>query len=221
MTIKYREGLYGSLADNSDLGRERALDRLELHLSRVGDSDYRLRHPGEKAGPQRSLPEIMRRVRKLTKDHQDPGYKLEVKSDSPGAVAYGLLLVEPKPPITDTPGNDYVDRVYTAVFAKFKTASNLGNCYCRRIEGSSSWSQHAFCNAQDFGAPSGTQFWPTLNAIANYIVANAAQFGTETVIVQDRIWLRGEGWRHYSGQYHYHVHTDGYPNGVGTPDCAK
>ena len=33
--------------------------------------------------------------------------------------------------------------------------------------------------------------------IANYLVANAVQFGVQTVIVQDRIWERGLGWRHY------------------------
>jgi len=221
MTIKYREGEFGSLADNKDIGRTRAMVRLTRHLRKIGDSDYRIRKPGEKPGPLLGLGEAMDRIRTMTKVHNFPGYKVSVKSDSAGAVAYGLLLVEPEPDITNTPGNAYVDLVYTMVFAKFPQASNLGNCYCRKIDGSYSWSQHAFCNAQDFGAPSGSQFWLTLNSIANYIVANAVQFKTETVIVQDRIWLRGQGWHNYGGAYHYHVHTDGYPNGTGTPECAR
>ena len=221
MTIRYREGLFGTLADNKDIGRTRALLRLQRHLFKVGDSDYRIRRPGEEPGPPRGLMQTMDLVRQMTKVHNFPGYKVSVKSDTKGAEAYGLLLVEPEPVLADTPGNDFVDLVSTMVFAKFPQASNLGNVYCRRIDGSSAWSQHAYGNAQDFGAPSGAQFWPTLNNIANYLVANAAQFGVQTVIVQDRIWLRGEGWRRYGGQYHYHVHCDGWPNGTGTPACAR
>ena len=160
MTIKYREGEFGSLADNKDIGRRTAMTRLERHLRPIGDADYRIRRPGEQPGPQRSLPQAMELVRNMTKQHSFPGYKVSVKSDSEGATAYGLLLVDPVPPITNTPGNAFVDLVYTMVFAKFPQASNLGNVYCRRIDGSYSWSQHAFGNAQDFGAPSGPQFWP-------------------------------------------------------------
>ena len=220
--MRYREGLFNSLADNKDISRTLALARLQKHLFKVGDSDYRLRRPdSEDYGPPLGLMELMRRVRNLTKQNNFPGYKLVAKSDSPGAEAYALLLTDPSPKLIDTPGNSYVDLVSTMVYAKFPRASNLGNCYCRHISGSPLWSQHAFCNAQDFGAPSGPYFWQTLDQIYNYLVANADQFGVETVIVRNRIWRRGEGESFYGGQYHYHVHTDGYPNGVGTPECAR
>lgn len=221
MTIKYREGLFGTLAANKDISRVRAMVRIQRHLAKVGDSDYRIKRPDYDYGPQHGLMETMRRVRKLTKNNQFAGYKLVVKSDSPLAVAYAVLLTEPEPPLINTPGNLFVDLVYTMVFAKFPKASNLGNCYCRHIAGSPDWSQHAYCNAQDFGAPSGTNFWPTIEAIAHYLITNADRFGVNTVIWKDRIWTRGEGERSYGGQYHYHVHVDGFPNGVGTPDCAR
>lgn len=222
--VMYREGLFASLANNQDIGRVRALTRFNRHLARVGDSDYRLRRPGSDYGPPLALPVLMHRVRNLTKiaaAEDFIGYKLVARSDTAGAETYAIMLTDPAPDLTDTPGNAYVDLVYTMVFAKFERATNLGNCYCRHIDGSSSWSQHAYCNAQDFGAPMGPYFWQTLDQIAAYIVGNAAQWGTETVIVRDRIWTRGNGWNYYGGQYHYHVHTDGYPNGVGTPDCAR
>lgn len=222
-TLKYREGIFGSLADNNDIARAIALDRFAKHLAQGDGNTGRLRRPGgdKEFGASIPLPDLMASVRELTKEHNHPGYKLAARSDALGALTYGLLLTDPEPVLTDTPGNPYVDLVYTMVFAKFPGASNLGNCYCRHIDGSSSWSQHAFCNAQDFGAPAGANFWATLNAIANYLVANAVQFRVETVIVQDRIWRRGIGWQHYGGAYHYHVHTDGYPNGTGTPECAR
>lgn len=222
--MKYREGEFGSLANNRDIGRVAALGRFEKHLFKVGDSDYRLRRPGENPGPQLGLAELMKRARNSTKKAVEAGhvgYKLSAKSDTIGATAYALLLTDPEPDILNTPGNPYVDLVYTRVFTKFPKATNLGNCYCRYIDGTHTWSQHAYCNAQDFGAPSGTQFWPTLIGIYNYLVVNAVEFNTQTAIVQDRIWTRGKGEHYYGGQYHYHCHTDGYPNGINTPDCAR
>ena len=222
--MKYREGEFDSLANNRDIGRVAALGRFEKHLFKVGDSDYRLRRPGENPGPLLGLAELMKRTRNLTKnaaENNHVGYKLSAKSDTIGATAYGILLTDPEPDILDTPGNPYVDLVWTRVLTRYPKVTSLGNCYCRRIDGSINWSQHAFCNAQDFGAPSGAQFWPMLVGIYTYLVANADEFNTQTAIVQDRIWTRGEGERYYGGQYHYHVHTDGFPNGVGTPPCAQ
>jgi len=219
--IKYREGEFGSLANNQDIGKTLALRRFKNHLREKEKADYDLRTSGDKKWGPMGLLDLMGKTNELIKIHHHPGFKVIGQSRTKKSQAYGILLTELEPPLTDTPGNDFVDLVCALIFEKFPTATNLGNMYCRKIDGSSSWSQHAFGNAQDFGAPSGANFWSILLAIANKLVENSNQLGVETVIVQNRIWIRGQGWHSYGGNYHYHVHTDGYPNGVGTPDCAR
>jgi hypothetical protein len=64
----------------------------------------------------------------------------------------------------------------------------------------------------DVSAPSMSE----MKGIAGWIVSHAADLSPEHVIVADRIWTKGSGWSHYSGEYHYHVHCDCDPNFSGS-----
>lgn len=70
---------------------------------------------------------------------------------------------------------------------------------------------NSYGNAVDFGAAT----MPDLYAIAHWLVARANTYDLEHVIVDDQIWNRGSGWSHYSGDRHYHVHEDSFPQYSG------
>lgn len=99
---------------------------------------------------------------------------------------------------------------------------------CRKISGSSSWSQHSWGNAADIFAHEAD-----LEAIAHNVVLQRQQ---DTYANQGRrqpvhyviwregpggIWSPTQGWHDYSG-YHppTHVHVDFDPFQTGTPPCA-
>jgi hypothetical protein len=131
-----------------------------------------------------------------------------------------VLLAQRIPTFIETPGNDKIDAVHTFVFRKFeKQVFSLGICVCKKIVGSNTYSQHAFCNAEDYGA--GNMLW--LQRIARAVVreAKAGRLDVEHVIVGDQIWTKGVGWHTYTGNFHFHVHVDCDPNKGGVPPCAQ
>ena len=97
------------------------------------------------------------------------------------------------------------------------TLSHVGTCNVRPIDNdpSKGWSQHAYCNANDFhGNPI------TLQMIATWSVAGARRWGVATVIWNRRIWSYHWGeWRVYTGDNPHtdHVHVDYLPRYTGNP----
>lgn len=103
---------------------------------------------------------------------------------------------------------------------------------CRRIAGSSSWSQHAWGNAGDlFPKPPSADDDKQRDAIAHNVVRQATErtianrgrrIAVAHVIDHDarRIWEPGRGWHTYTGPTGDHVHVDFAPNRTGTPPCA-
>ena len=104
---------------------------------------------------------------------------------------------------------------------------------CRRIDGSTSWSQHAWGNAADL--------FPDANEYAEaralcYKIANAVvwqakhrtaannrrKLDVAEVIDHEngRIWTPGGGWGPYGGNTGLHVHVTAAPKKTGVPDCA-
>lgn len=131
-----------------------------------------------------------------------------------------VMAVHRMPDFIETGGNHRIDEVYTFVHDKFDNASDLGICVCKQtVPGV--WSQHAFCNAADFGTKEGGM--AALLKMAKAVVdeAEAGRLEVEHVIVGNQIWTRGIGWHDYTGQYHYHVHVDCTPNYSGVPACAQ
>ncbi len=117
--------------------------------------------------------------------------------------------------------------------AKIHAAISLAQVFaCRRIEGSSSWSQHAYGNATDL-FPSGDpeSHAAKRRAIANFVVKNTttrtlANHGRKLAVAEvidhdaRRIWTPSRGWHEYTGTTGDHVHVSGSPLRSGTPACA-
>lgn len=83
----------------------------------------------------------------------------------------------------------------------------MGGFVCRRIDGSSTWSQHAFSNAFDFrirkaGAAADSIDTEATTKVVNKVKDQAAE----------ALWL-------VSGHF-YHAHMTGSPKRFGTPGCA-
>ena len=103
---------------------------------------------------------------------------------------------------------------------------------CRKIAGSSTWSQHAWGNAVDLFPKGDIEAHAAIRkAIANTVVwqathrtvANRMQrLDVAEVINHDArtIWTPSGGWRTYSGSTGDHVHVSGSPLKSGTPPCA-
>jgi hypothetical protein len=118
------------------------------------------------------------------------------------------------PPSIETPGTDAIDAIYGWLQGNFKGRwENWGICVCKRISGSSSWSQHAYCNAIDVGGSTGN-----LSAIAKAAVA-AARAGK--IPCDQVIW---QGWEHLHGgrvyDHYDHVHLTGKPQRGGYPTAC-
>lgn len=120
--------------------------------------------------------------------------------------------VAPAIKVINTNGNHKIDIVWSYVREKYPSVDFLGAYVCKDILGSGGTpSQHSYGNALDIGAGS----MSALYTIAYDLVRNADKLDLEHVIVDDRIWTRGQGWHQYTGDRHYHVHTDCNPQYSG------
>lgn len=116
--------------------------------------------------------------------------------------------------------NPRINAVAAAAYAFDEGVDCLGSKVCKRIAGSTSWSQHAYGNAIDlaFRVPPPTGFdMARQDRLATFLVAHADELAIEHVIHRDRAWTRGSGWSSYGGIYHTHVHVDCTPQGTGYP----
>ncbi len=103
---------------------------------------------------------------------------------------------------------------------------------CRKVAGTSVWSQHAWGNAADlFPDPPAMDDEADRRAIAEAVVLQATRrtvanrgrrLAVAEVIDHDarRIWTPALGWHGYGGSTGDHVHVSGAPLRSGTPDCA-
>lgn len=101
---------------------------------------------------------------------------------------------------------------------------------CKKIAGSSTWSQHSWGNAIDiFPTDGNTQ--AKLRDIADAVVYQAThktkanrfrKLPVSQVIDHDgrRIWSSGQGWYTYAGTTGAHIHVSGKPLKTGVPPCA-
>ena len=133
-----------------------------------------------------------------------------------------------RPPWADTYlGSEVNDRIKKVAYASYgfdDQVDCLGTQVCKVILGTNEWSQHSYGNAIDMAfriAPPAGVDLPRQDKLADYLVLHAEELEIEHVISRDMAWTRGSGWNHYSGEYHYHVHVDCNPQGVGTPGCAR
>ncbi len=143
-------------------------------------------------------------------------YKDKLQNASVGAAwsirseKSGLVLTTKKKDLNpavvlDTPGTRAVDIIVGTVVKKFPDIKNLGICNCRYIAGTTTWSQHAWCNAVDFGGPT-----ELLDKAAAYM----KRLKDKGYIPLGTLLWRVEG--HYN-----HIHAEGLPKQYGTPPCAQ
>lgn len=83
----------------------------------------------------------------------------------------------------------------------------MGIFNCRRIDGSSSWSQHAFHNALDFRLRRADAPDSSIDVEATTFVVNKIK-----ALAAESLWR-------VSGHF-FHAHETGVPKKFGTPECA-
>lgn len=114
--------------------------------------------------------------------------------------------------IINTNGNAKADRAWSYGKDKYKDCSFLGAYVCKHIAGSYTMSQHSYGNAVDFGRDTMSELYD----LYGFMKSNADELDLEHIIVDDKIWTRGYGESHYSGDRHYHVHVDFTPQYSGS-----
>jgi hypothetical protein len=184
--------------------------RQRKHIGR----GYRMRElqKNEDWSPERSLDEVFARLPARLDDlHLGEIWAVKAESDD---YTVWTRKVHVDPPIMQTPGTDAIDKIYAWLSGNFKGRwENWGICVCKRIAGSSSYSQHAYCNAIDVGGSTGN-----LDAIAR-AATQAAQSGR--IPCDQVIW---RGWEHVHGgnvyDHYDHVHLTGEPQRSGFPTAC-
>jgi hypothetical protein len=100
------------------------------------------------------------------------------------------------------PTNDVLRYIH-ALDQSFHGWSNLGICVCKKVIGSSDWSDHSTCSAIDIGGSPNT-----LRGIVAFTVQHASELQVKYVIYLTKIWTPAEGWHTYSGVAHLtHEHV--------------
>ena len=115
----------------------------------------------------------------------------------------------------DTSGNQAIDIIVGTVVAAYPGVTNLGTQVCKKIAGSSTWSQHAYGNAVDFGGP-GAWGSPGNIALLDAVVAYI-----DRLDVQGYIDVAQVGWRNWPNHWPGHAHISASPMSSGTPECSQ
>jgi hypothetical protein len=222
--VGYRFRLEGKKAWSKEYGDEDWQKALATRMA-PRQSPFRFRELWGEFGPWRARVEARRRlvhtaegskVGDVFEIENERGWRMRMRhTDS------GIALARPPWGTTYLGGtNDRIDKVACAAYAFDEAVDCLGSKVCKRISGSTSWSQHAYGNAIDLGfrVPPPTGFdMARQDRLAAYLVANADELALEHVIHRDHAWTRGAGWGSYGGEYHTHVHVDATPQGAGYP----
>jgi hypothetical protein len=103
-----------------------------------------------------------------------------------------------------------VRRVWRSVYAWFPHAVNLGTFNCRKIAGSTSWSQHAWADAWDVASPTSAKTLhpdPYLDAVVAHLKLRHDPLEITRILYRVA--------NHFS-----HAHVDVDPDRGGKPPCA-
>ena len=105
----------------------------------------------------------------------------------------------------------WADYAYKELQERFPEL-RAGRCNCRKISGTSTYSQHSWCNAldiyhKDWGYSTNPIHQQWLDTVYDFIEAYR-----EELSIRVRIWRKRD---HFN-----HIHIDGWPKGYATPSCA-
>jgi len=111
--------------------------------------------------------------------------------------------------------------IRAALYAEFPELRDWGSKVCRKISGSSTWSQHAWENANDAAYPAGGQPRndPYLNAAVAWL-REQKRIGRSFEGVKIGTILYQNGSDTTAGHWD-HVHYEADPKQTGTPPCAS
>lgn len=114
-----------------------------------------------------------------------------------------------------TAGNEAIDILVGTVVQHYPSVRSYGIFVCKKISGSSAWSQHAFFNAVDFGGPGpwGSQ--------GNIDLLDDIDADVKRWTAQGYLDVSQFGWRNWDNHYPGHSHYSGAPLRTGTPECAR
>jgi hypothetical protein len=151
-----------------------------------------------------------------------PGTRAVMRSEGTGAV-FGVTKVVDEPTIQDLGCAPELERIHAYVVEWGKAHGGVrsgGRWYCRYVLGSRTVSRHGYRGNEWLGA---AEDWfvvantmSVLFDLAYYLVGltQKGHIFPHAIVVGDQEWRPGEGWTHYGGEYHRHVHIDvpdGYP----------
>lgn len=131
-----------------------------------------------------------------------------------------VRIVDVKPEIPDSPGTSAIDKVRWYLFTNFNLES-WGLCVCKKIAGSTSYSQHAYCNAEDYHGTA-----TEMSSASLWLARNAAKdiqnFPAAEIIYNRKIWTPPEAWHYYGGinPHTDHIHVSGFPLQSGSNPSA-
>lgn len=221
-TIGFRVGIPGGrVAKKRPLEEAGMLRRVEEILgSHSGAWQIRRRGDPDWSGA-RGREATLARLGELTR-RGDVGGAWQFRPVSTPGAMYVVRKVAVAPPVAaPTVGSEALRGIHAAYFKEFPDHESWGIFNCRPIAGSSSWSQHAWGNAEDFSdggvAAPEAERWFNRNKTALPIAE---------LIGRGRIWTKArssEGFRSLSSsthQHHDHWHVSADPLGTGTPPCA-
>lgn len=103
-------------------------------------------------------------------------------------------------------GTARVKKVWRWVYGWCPKGTTLGVWNCRKIAGSTKWSEHAWGDALDFTHPG---YPESLMPVKRALMARKGRFDITRVIGPDN-----------NSAHHNHLHIDVDPDHFGTPPCA-
>lgn len=192
-----------------------ALLRLRHRIKESGRKAKISRDQGKTWGPERNAREAFRIMRNEAK-REPVGTVWWIKLANNNIIRF--RKVHYNPPTIDTQGNNNVDKAYTEIFNRWKGLENWGICVCRDIAGTSTTSQHAYCNAIDIhGTPS------QMFEISRWAEANFTRLNVYTIIFNRQAFSKPTPYWHFYGgvnPHTDHVHLDFDPQGSGFPTAC-
>lgn len=222
MSILYRVKRDYAEKWSRPLRLEGVMERASRELVSSGSKRFRMKRRGGTWGRWRDRQGMLEALkRRLGRAEVGELYIVE-----PEGVLWELRLrvVEPSPRIPDSPGTRPIDIVRFYTYSTFKHLESWGICSCRRIANSTTWSQHAYCNAEDFHAE-----WRYMADVCEWLVEaqrgrvkGVPRLPISQIIFSRRIFTPQRGWAPYSGMDPHtdHIHVSGSPLMSGTPGCA-
>jgi hypothetical protein len=180
-----------------------AMDRVKSRMKKW-DGPYRQRDRGDDWGPPKPFNDAASSYRGALEKNNVGDIRIITGKDTSAVVMTRKVeVVDVDYPDISSNATPAVKNLIKPLWDEYPQLASWGVFNCRRISGSSSWSQHAWADAIDLHAPT-MAYGDQVNRWLN---ANKGRFNLTRVL-----------WR-VAGHYD-HLHVDFDPDRSGTPPCA-